>query len=45
MVDKKMNEMNEKKTSFWFLVTFSFVLSVYILLNLTYLVLVLRRYI
>ena len=40
-----MNEMKEKTRSFWFLVTLYFALSVYILLNLTYLILVLTRYI
>ena len=45
MVDRKMIEMKDNTTSFWFLATFYFVLSVYILLNLTYLVLVLTRYI
>ena len=45
MVDRKMIEMKDNTTSFWFLATFFFVLSVYILLNLTYLVLVLTRYI
>ena len=44
-VNRKVLEMKEKTTSFWFLATFYFVLSVYILLNLTYLVLVLTRYI
>ena len=45
MVNRKMIEMKDNTTSFWFLATFYFVLSVYILLNLTYLVLVLTRYI
>ena len=44
-VNRKMIEMKDNTTSFWFLATFYFVLSVYILLNLTYLVLVLTRYI
>ena len=44
-VDRKMIEMKDSTTSFWFLATLYLVLSVYILLNLTYLVLVLTRYI
>ena len=44
-VNKKMLEMKEKTTSFWFLVTLYLLLLVYILLNMTYLVLVLTRYI